>query len=46
MSLTLYRGSKLGETLSQTVNEMKEKNKITETLSDKILQTFDKVIIY
>jgi hypothetical protein len=46
MSLTLYRGSKLGETLNQTVNEMKEKNKITETLSDKILQTFDKVIIY
>ncbi len=46
MSLTLYRGSKLGETLSQTVNEMKEKNRITETLGDKILQTFDKVKIY
>jgi hypothetical protein len=46
MSLTLYRGSKLGETLTQTVNEMKEKNRITETLGDKILQTFDKVIIY
>jgi hypothetical protein len=46
MSLTLYRGSKLGETLSQTINEMKEKNRITETLGDKVLQTFDKVIIF
>lgn len=45
MSLTLYRGSKLGETLIQSVNEMKDKNRITENLADKILQTFDKVIL-
>jgi hypothetical protein len=45
MSLTLYRGSKIGDTLAETVREMKEKNKIPETLGEKILETFDKVSI-
>jgi hypothetical protein len=44
MSLTLYRRCKLGESLVDTVNEMKKSNKITDTLSEKILQSFDKVI--
>jgi hypothetical protein len=43
MSLTLYRRSKLGETLVDTVGEMKKNNKITDALGDKILETFDKV---
>ena len=45
MSLTLYRRCKLGETLVETTNEMKKLNKITDTLSEKILQSFDKVIL-
>ncbi len=44
MSLTLYRRCKLGETLVDTVHEMKRSNRITDTLGEKILQTFDKVI--
>jgi hypothetical protein len=34
----------LGETLVETVADMKKANKITDTLEKKILETFDKVI--
>jgi hypothetical protein len=44
MSLTLYRRCKLGETLVDTVKELSHNSKITETLSEKILETFDKVL--
>lgn len=44
MSFTLYRKCSLGETLNETVNEMKKNNKITDHLGDKILEAFDKVI--
>lgn len=43
MSLTLYRRCKLGETLVDSVNDLKKNNKITETLSEKILEAYDKV---
>ncbi len=43
MSLTLYRRCKLGETLVDSVNELKKNNKITESLGEKILEAFDKV---
>lgn len=43
MSLTLYRQCKLGETLSETVNDMVKNDKVTETLGEKILEAFDKV---
>lgn len=43
MSLTLYRRCKLGETLAETVNDFKRNAKITESLGEKILETFDKV---
>ncbi len=45
MSLTLYRRCKLGETLVETVNEMKKNNKITDSLGEKILESFDKVLM-
>jgi hypothetical protein len=45
MSLTLYRTSKIGSTLTETVKDLKDRNKITEKLADKILESFDKVII-
>jgi hypothetical protein len=44
MSLKLYRKSKLGETLVSTLEEMKKNNQITEPLSERILQVFDRVI--
>jgi hypothetical protein len=43
MSLTLYRRCKLGETLAESVNELKKNNKITDGLGEKLLETFDKV---
>ena len=43
-SFTLYRKSKLGETLKNTIDEFKESNKINESLSQKINLVFDKVI--
>jgi hypothetical protein len=45
MSLTLYRTSKIGSTLTDTVKELKDRNKITDRLADKVLETFDKVTI-
>lgn len=44
MSLTLYRRSKLGETLVETVNDLKKNSRITESLGEKILEAFDKVL--
>lgn len=46
MSLTLYRRSKLGETLVESCAEMKKANKITDNLEKKILEAFDKVIVF
>ena len=46
MSLTLYRRCKLGETLVESLTEMKRMNKITEILEKKVLETFDKVSPY
>ncbi len=46
MSLTLYRRCKLGETLVETVNDLKRCNRITESLAEKILESFDKVRKY
>lgn len=43
MSFTLYRKCSLGETLSETVNELKRNHKITDALGEKIMETFDKV---
>jgi len=43
MSLTLYRRCKLGETLVDSVNDLKRNNKITDNLGEKILEAFDKV---
>ncbi len=45
MSLTLYRRCKLGETLVETVNDLKKNTKITDSLGEILLQTFDKVIL-
>jgi len=43
-SITLYRTTKLGEELNNTINEFKEFNIINDELSDKIKIMFDKVI--
>mgnify|MGYP001775004243 CR=1 FL=1 len=44
MSLTLYRRSVLGETLSQTLNELKAENKITDNIEKKTLELFDRLM--
>jgi hypothetical protein len=43
MSLTLYRRCKLGETLIDTIDDLKRANKITDVLMEKILEKYDKV---
>jgi hypothetical protein len=43
MSLTLYRRCKLGETLIDTIDDLKRSNKITDVLMEKILEKYDKV---
>lgn len=43
-SIALYRNCKIGETLKQSLNELKEDNKIPEYLNDKILAIFDSVM--
>ena len=44
MSLSLYRKSKLGETLTASLNELKNDNKISDFIYEKILETFDVVM--
>lgn len=44
MSLTLYRRCKLGETLIESLDDLRRQNKITDALGDKIMEKFDKVI--
>ena len=44
MSLTLYRRSILGETLSRTLSELKEENKITDNIEKKTLELYDKLM--
>lgn len=44
MSLTLYRRCKLGETLVDSIEELRKQNKLTDLLSEKIMEKFDKVI--
>lgn len=43
MSLTLYRRCKLGETLIETIEDLRKANKITDVLGEKILEKYDKV---
>ena len=43
MSLTLYRRCKLGETLIDTIDDLRRQNKITDVLMEKILEKYDKV---
>jgi len=45
MSLTLYRRCKLGETLIESLGDLKRQNKITDVLAEKIMEKFDKVKI-
>lgn len=45
MSLTLYRKSKLGETLNATVEEMKRTNKINTEIGNRIMEIFDRVLM-
>ena len=44
MSLTLYRRSILGETLSRTLSELKAENKITDNIEKKTLEIYDKLM--
>jgi hypothetical protein len=45
MSLTLYRKSKLGETLNSTVDELKKSKKINDEIGNKIMEIFDRVFL-
>ena len=40
----IHRQTKLGETLVETLKELKQKQILTETKEHKILQSFDNVI--
>ena len=45
-SFTLYRKSKMGESLKHTLDEMKDSGKINDALTQRINLIFDKVITY
>ena len=44
MSLTLYRQSTLGKTLMDVLQELQKEKKISEQMSSKVLEIFDRVI--
>ena len=44
MSLTLYRQSKLGKTLMEVLQELQKEKKISEQMSSKVLEIFDRSI--
>ena len=44
MSLTLYRQSTLGKTLMEVLQELQKEKKISEQMSSKVLEIFDRSI--
>jgi transcription initiation factor TFIIA small subunit len=44
MSLTLYRQSTLGKTLMEVLQELEKEKKISEQMSSKVLEIFDRSI--